>query len=167
MAETAFDCWYREHHGALLATLAAVCGNVELARDAVDEACVRAFERWDRVSGMENRTGWAYRTALNVLRRRQRRNRLEELVLRRSGPVAAPAAREWLSVEVADALDALTHRQRTVVVLRYVADFRSIDIARLLGVAPGTVAATLHAARQRLAAELGDEETVASQEVVK
>ena len=47
-------------------------------------------------------------------------------------------------------------RQRTAVVLRYAADLPEADIARIMGVRRGTVAATLTQARQRLALEVAD-----------
>jgi DNA-directed RNA polymerase specialized sigma24 family protein len=42
------------------------------------------------------------------------------------------------------------------VVLRYVNDLSEADVAAVMGVAPGTAAATLNAARQRLARMWGE-----------
>ena len=46
--------------------------------------------------------------------------------------------------------------ERTAIALRYVSGLRESDIADVLGVAPGTVARTLHDARQRLAERLAE-----------
>ena len=61
----------------------------------------------------------------------------------------------WLRAAVA----ALPDRQRTVLFLRYYADLEYDAIAEALGVAPGTVAATLNQARaslRRTLEEAGD-----------
>src|SRR3546814_14963886 len=87
-----FESWYRREHPRLLASIVLVSGQPDLAREAVDEALVRALERWDRVSAMASPGGWTYRVALNCLRRRTRPaamdRRLIPPVVR--GPPAAP-----------------------------------------------------------------------------
>ncbi len=47
-------------------------------------------------------------------------------------------------------------RAHTAVVLRYVPDLTEAEVAEVMGVAPGTVAATLSNARRRLAVLLAD-----------
>ena len=49
-----------------------------------------------------------------------------------------------------DALSRLPRRERTAVVLHYFVDLPQHDVAHMMGVAPGTVAAMLHAARKKL-----------------
>jgi DNA-directed RNA polymerase specialized sigma24 family protein len=60
--------------------------------------------------------------------------------------------------DVWTAVRSLPLRQRTAVMLRYVADFAEADIAEAMGVSRGTVAATLSAARRSLALVLADED---------
>jgi RNA polymerase sigma-70 factor (ECF subfamily) len=55
------------------------------------------------------------------------------------------------------AVRALPERQRAAVVLRYVADLPEKDIGLVLGVARGTVAASLAHARKNLAGALVEE----------
>ena len=59
--------------------------------------------------------------------------------------------------ELWQAVGRLPRRQRTAIVLRYVADLPEADIAAAMGIARGTVAATLAAARRRLEADLRPE----------
>jgi RNA polymerase sigma-70 factor (ECF subfamily) len=100
--------------------------------------------------------GWTYRVAVNVVRRRGRRRALEARVLRRSTvplDVPPPAGEAWALVAE------LPLRQRTAVVLRYAADLSEAEIARIMGVRRGTVAATLTQARRQLGALLTTEAT--------
>ena len=55
------------------------------------------------------------------------------------------------AVELWDIVRSLPERQGKAVVLRYVADLPENEIAEVMGITRGTVAATLRDARQRLA----------------
>lgn len=150
-----FEVWYRAEHPRLVAVLALDSADVEVARDAASEAFARALERWERVGTMASPAAWTYKVALNVVRRHKRRVAMERLALRRQGPqrLVPPAA---VTPELWAAVRALPSRQRRAVGLRYVADLTEPRIAEVMDIAPGTVAATLHAARKALAASLGD-----------
>jgi RNA polymerase sigma factor (sigma-70 family) len=150
-----FEAWYREEHRALVAWLAVVASDQGLAEDAAAEAFARAFARWDRVREMDSPTGWTYTVALNVVRRQVRRRAVEERLLHRSA-ARQPPHTETISPEVWAAVAALPLRQRTAIALRYVLDMSQADIADLMGIAPGTVSATLTAARSRLSKVLGE-----------
>ena len=148
-----FEDWYRTEHPRVLASLTLVAGDVEVARDATDEAFARALDKWDRVSTMARAGGWTYRVALNLVRRRMRRAALERrLLARHADPLALPEP----AMELWHLVRALPDRQRRAVVLRYVADLPEAEIAEAMGVARGTVAATLAAARSRLASMVAD-----------
>lgn len=133
----------------------------ELGREVACEAFARAFERWDRVRLMESPDGWVYRVALNVLKRRKRRARIERALLarRRPEPVLPPG----FDPQVWEAVASLPDRARQAVALRYVAEFTQAEIAEVMGVATGTVASTLHTARRRLAELLSDREETDAQ----
>jgi len=154
-ARLEFEDWYRREHPRLVASLALVSGNIDLAREGADEGFARALVRWHRVGEMLSPGGWTYRVALNYVRRRQRRATLERRLLsghRPSEPtIPEPAIEFW------DAVRSLPERQRTAVVLRYVADLPEAEVAEAMGIARGTVASTLDAARRRIAPLLIDE----------
>lgn len=135
--------------------MAVAARDLELARDVTAEAFARALERWDRVGSMSSPGGWTYRVALNVLRRRLRRGVLEERVLRRA-PGREPPPLTDQAVGVWEAVASLPPRTRTAVALRYLGGLSEAEVADAMGVAPGTVAASLHAGRQRLAVLLAD-----------
>jgi RNA polymerase sigma-70 factor (ECF subfamily) len=144
-----FERWYRAEHGRLVSSLTVMAGSVDAAHDAVADAFAKAYERWDRVAAMESPTGWVRQVAVNGVRRRMRRAALERTLLRRLRPPErqpAPA----IEPELWTALRALPERQRAVLALRIVLDLAQEDVARLLAIRPGTVSATLVAARQNL-----------------
>jgi RNA polymerase sigma-70 factor (ECF subfamily) len=73
-------------------------------------------------------------------------------------PVAADGNTDELAVRLAAALALVSERQRLVVFLHYYADMDYATISDVLGISPGTVAATLHGARQTMHAALTAEE---------
>lgn len=148
-----FGEWYGAEHPRLIASLLLATGDVDLAREAVDEACARVLARWDRVSRMDSPGGYVYRVALNVAHRRRRRTALEARLLARrpSDPdVPAPAGEAWAVVRE------LPPRQRTALVLRYVADLTEAQIADVMGVTRSTVSSTLADARAAVARRLAE-----------
>jgi RNA polymerase sigma-70 factor (ECF subfamily) len=160
MAQLEFDTWYRTERPKVVASIAAITARPSIAAEAADEAFTRAVERWARVEAMTSPGGWVTRTALNVARRKLRREGQEGRLWRRATaevPVEAPPPM-WPS-DLWAALDALTPREREAMVLRHVADLSTKDVATVMGVSQGTVSSTLHSARARLVAELAKEVT--------
>ena len=125
--------------------------------DATSEAFTRALQHWPRVHAMDAPEAWVHRVGINVLRRRHRRRILEERLLRRQRPEPAPPPQ--VATEVWDALASLPLRQRQALALRYLLGMTQAEVADAMGVAPGTAAATLHAARRNLADRLGIDDT--------
>ena len=119
---------------SLGAALRAWCGQEDLAAEALDEAFVRALERWSRVGSLASPSGWVWQTATNVVRRRERRRRLEDQLLRRraaspSDDHAAPPP----DVDLQHAVLELTERQRSAIVLYYLADLPVRQVAEVSG----------------------------------
>ena len=152
-----FETWYRAAHPRLLAALVVATGDIEAARDATSEAFTRALQHWSRVHAMKSPEAWVHRVAINAVRRRHRRRVLEERLLRRQRlePVPPPQ----IAPDVWDALASLPRRQRQAVALRYLLGMTQAEVADAMGVAPGTAAATLHAARRNLAGRLRIDDT--------
>ena len=104
---------------------------------------------------MASPEAWVCQVAINVMRRRLRRRAVESRLLGRhrrpdSADLPVPHPEVWASVR------SLPERQRLAIVLRYVGDLPEGDIASIMGVTRGTVAASLAAARERLAVLLED-----------
>lgn len=148
-----FAEWYAKEHPRLLTSLLLVAGDLDAAEEATDEAFARAYLHWSRVSLMDSTQGWTYRVALNVLRRRARRSRLEQVFLSKQPPpptVPAPAGEAW------EAVRRLPPRQRTAVVLRFVADLTEEQVGVAMGVSRSTISSALADARRTLVDMLSD-----------
>lgn len=147
----AFADFYRSERDRLVRAMALTLGDADLGAEAVDEAFVRAFQRWRRVGAFDDPAGWVYRVALNwatsVLRRR-RRAPLPP-VERDTTDVAAPG-----EPTVTAALAQLPVDQRAVIVCRYYLHLSERETAAALGVRPGTVKSRSHRALQTLEARL-------------
>jgi RNA polymerase sigma factor (sigma-70 family) len=83
---------------------------------------------------------WLWRAVVNTALSARRKNGLRDV------PEPPAAFDEPESNDVRAAIERLPERQRLVVFLRYWADLDYAAIAETLGIAPGTVAAALHAA---------------------
>ena len=146
-----FTAFYERCRGEVHAAVAVTVGDHHLAADAVDEAFVRAAERWDEVSRMDRPAGWVYRVAVNwATSWRRKWSRRPTL------PVQAldGAHHDDLdSVTLADGLAGLPLLQRQMLVLRFVLGYSVPVTAVALDVAEGTVKSGVHRARQQLRAD--------------
>lgn len=150
-----FEQWYVRVWPRLVRFVRAHAGgDAGDATEVAAEAMARAYERWD-AGTVQDPTPWVYTVALNLLRRRARRRVLERHVVHRlrRGPSDTEA---WApDVDLVQAIAELPMRQRAAIYLRYVADLTQADVAQVLGIAPGSAASLLHAARHKLEHRLG------------
>jgi RNA polymerase sigma factor (sigma-70 family) len=151
---------YRTRRASFERVATGVAGDAELGADAVHDAFVLAVRHRGRFRGDAPLEAWLWRIVVNEARRR-----LATELQRRVGPPSAVAEeslassngrREHGTLEALVA--ALPERQRLVLFLRYYADLDYEAIAEALGVKPGTVAATLHAAHAALRRDLQEVE---------
>jgi RNA polymerase sigma factor (sigma-70 family) len=147
-----FDEFYETAYPRVSAALVLALSDRDLAADAADEAFVRAYAAWDRVSRMASPGGWVFKVALNVGRRQARRAANRRAAEHRAATPPAAEAAGAASVEFAERIAGLPERQRLAVILRYVADLPEHDIADAMGIRRGTVASLLSTAHRRLRA---------------
>ena len=157
MHDARFDHFYENDYPRLVGALTLTTGDPERARDAVDEAVARAWERLRRGKTIDELGAWVRVVATNVARGRFRRAQTEERLRARMFLTIDPSdiARASAAIDVQRALMALPRRQREITVSRYFLDLSVAEIAADLGIAEGTVKSTLHSARSTLAAVLG------------
>jgi RNA polymerase sigma-70 factor (ECF subfamily) len=118
---------------------AAIAGDRELGREAVQEAFATAVRKRRTYRGDGTVEAWVWRVVVNAARDARRRRREPELP-------APPANGSGPSLP----LELLTERQREIVFLHYYADLDYAAIADALAISLGTVGATLTAARRTL-----------------
>jgi RNA polymerase sigma factor (sigma-70 family) len=142
-----FERFYAESWQIVYRALVVGIGDSDLAREAVDEAMVRAYERWRTVSTMANREGWVYRVASNWAMSRLRRRRLR---FRTASSVAATHDPDVVDPKLLKAVRGLSQRHRDVVVARYLLDMSESATAQALGIPEGTVKSRLSRALDEL-----------------
>ena len=141
---------YRGRYGSFLRVAVAIVHNEPLAEEAVHDAFVRALRHRRDFGGRGSLEAWLWRIVVNEARRRRAAALKSEPPLAAAhDPVRATNGRRDGGV-VAALVAALPERQRLALFLRYYADLDYESIADALGVKPGTVAATLHAAHAAL-----------------
>jgi RNA polymerase sigma-70 factor (ECF subfamily) len=149
-------------------------GSREEAEDLVQETYARAFRAWRQYTPGTNLRAWLLRilTNLNVDRgRRQQRapdtTPLEEGDYYLANKLAESSGEAVLDQDkvverlsqdsIVDALSALSHDFRDVVVLVDIGDFSYADAAQILDIPIGTVMSRLHRGRRQLKAKLAEE----------
>ncbi len=147
-----FDGFYSDGWQPVYKAVAVAVRDRDLAREAVDEAMVRAYRHWSSVSAMSNPRGWVYRVAINWAKTRLRRR---SIAARLRPPSLPPIAEPQLpDPEVVAAVRALPPDQRDVIVARYLFDMSQAEIAEAFGIKPGTVKSRLGRGLSRLREEL-------------
>jgi len=141
---------YRTRYHELLRVATAVLGDADAAREAVQDAFAAVVQKRRSFRASGSLEGWIWRTVVNAARNRRREER------RRCALAPAEPARNGASPDATlqERIASLPERQRLVLFLRYYADLDYATIAEVAGIAPGTVAATLHAAHAALRTEL-------------
>jgi RNA polymerase sigma factor (sigma-70 family) len=145
------ETFYREHYQRLLRVIIFLAaGDVDLAKDAMDEAIAVACERWELI---ENPPAYVRRVAANWLIK-------EKQKARRTIPIPPDETGEKLNYTtgqsiweqrtwVLELLEQLPPAQREVMAC-IIDDLRPAEIAELLGKTPAAVRQNLSAARRRL-----------------
>jgi RNA polymerase sigma-70 factor, ECF subfamily len=149
------DCYYASY-GRLAAQLNAYLGDAAAAEDVVQEAFLRAWQRWNRISGYEDPVAWIRRVAWNLATSHWRRLVREARLARHHREVTSVEMSVPENVALIEALRKLRPNHRRVIVLHYLTDLPVAEIAAELNVPRGTVLSWLHRGRADLAAHLGE-----------
>jgi len=138
---------YRDRYDHFARVAAAVTGDGETGRDAVQHAFATAVRKRRSFRGAGPLEAWLWRIVVNEARRlaRERKQASTEPAYE---PVANGRVADELGVRAWVA--SLPQRQRAALFLRYYADLDYRSIADALGVEVGTVSATLSAAHATL-----------------
>lgn len=167
----AFGELVRKYQDRLYNTMTHLTRSSEDARDAVQDAFVKAFVKLDTFQRSSGFYTWLYRIAFNTAMSQQRRRRPAESLDTRSDRGAIPRRgcpepldpatgpsdrleREELALQVRAALETLSDEHRMVLILRDIDGCDYEAMAEMLSVPVGTVRSRLHRARLQLREQL-------------
>jgi RNA polymerase sigma-70 factor (ECF subfamily) len=163
-AEKAYDAFFLNSWARLQAQAYVLTGSVEQAQDLTQEALLRAWTHWDRISGFENPEAWTRRVLHNLCvaswRRSQVRRSIGPL------PVAPTVDRPEDHVSLAQAMRRLPGPQARALLLHDGLGMTVTETAQELDVPEGTVKSWLSRSRKIVAAELNRPPRVPRTEVV-
>jgi len=152
------DELFKEHRERLLRYLLRLSGNLDVAEDVLQDTFVKALEK--PPTKQDNVKAWLFTVATNLLRDRSRRSaRQNEILLERTPPAHRPPSplqhseAAELRLRLYRALDGLSERERTAIVMRQ-EGFAHREIAASLGTTTGTVGTLLARALSKLTQRL-------------
>lgn len=145
-----FEELYTSSYQSLVRLAFVLTSSIELSEDIVQDCFVRLHRHYDRLETPER---YAKQAVVNACRSHFRKIGRERdkrpLLYVVDGEESASGAGAHPG-ELHDVLLRLPYRQRAAVVLRFYADLSEIEIAEVLGCAPGTVGSLIHRALERL-----------------
>jgi RNA polymerase sigma-70 factor (ECF subfamily) len=156
----AFEALYEMHAGRIYALALRLTAERMAARELTQDVFVRAWERLSDFRGEAAFTTWLHRITVNahLMQRRGEKRRAARVAL--AGDVdelaqvsslsVAPAADVGGAIDLERAVAALPSGVRRAFVLHDVEGYSHEEIARMTGLAAGTLRAQLHRARQLL-----------------
>ncbi|MEV0645023.1 SigE family RNA polymerase sigma factor [Phytomonospora sp. NPDC050363] len=153
-SEAEFIALYDARFSDLSAQLYAYTSDSTEAQDLVQEAFLRAWQRWDKIGTYDDPIAWVRRVAWNLAMSRHRRLAVVRRFLAKSGPPEPHPGMSPDHVALVTALRKLPDKQRRALVLHYLADMPIAEIARETGAKEGTVKSWLHRGRTEMAKHL-------------
>jgi len=166
--EAAFEQLVRRHERKVFRLLLRMMGSREEAEDVAQETFLSLHRHGHRFRGDSRFSTFVYRVASNAALNRRRtlgrnRARIQKLAVRQAAGDDLPSSPRNpedaitgadLSSQVRKALESLKPSLRLPVVLYDIEGLAYGEIAKVLGVAEGTVKSRIHRARQALRTEL-------------
>jgi len=169
--DTAFGELVRRYQRRIYSLAYGMIGNHADADDLVQEIFIKAYQAIGRFKFRSRFYTWIYRIGVNtILTRRKQwaRHRHEELRTELAEPGESPYLSGSLKVDAPDrayarqeldrtlqaALNSLTGKHRAVVVMHDIEGMKLKEVARVLGISPGTARSRLHYAHRYLREQL-------------
>lgn len=161
----AFDEVVRAHQDRVFRLAVSLLGGREDARDATQEAFLRAFRGLKHWRFEARPSTWLFRLTFNVCREMRRRGLRERIKRARWALLAAPwfprgpgPAASEPDRPLGRLVDRLPARQREVIVLRIFEELSVVETANVLGVPEGTVKSNFSKAVASLRSRLAEAE---------
>ncbi|MDP9223821.1 MAG: SigE family RNA polymerase sigma factor [Actinomycetota bacterium] len=155
---------YVQHADAAVRLAYLLTGDREVAEDLVQDAFVRLAGRLVHLRDAGAFDAYLRTTIVNLSHSYFRRRRVERLYLERARSAGERdvASRPGRSLEDQEemwhALRRLSQRQRAAIVLRFYEDLPEVEVAQILGCAPGTVKSLVSRGLEKLRSEIDGED---------
>ena len=150
---TAFERLYRTHVNRVHSLVRRML-DADVADDVTQDVFIRAWQKLSTFRGESAFGTWLHKLAVNVALARRKTVGVERgRFINNEEPLEGLSGRKEtpeLSMDFEDALARLPEKARQVFVLHDVEGYRHEEIARMLGVVPGTSKSQLHHARMAL-----------------
>ncbi len=158
----AFGELYELYYKEMYCYACYVTGCETLAQDAVSDAVMSAFEQIKSLKNEKAFKSWIFKILCAACKRyytdNQKKNTLVYLDDEESG-FTEPTGTDnpELSVEMKSALSTLSEEEREIVVLSVLGNYKSHELAEILGLPPSTVRSKLKRSLAKLRTALGGE----------
>ena len=162
-----------KYHSRIYSLTYQMTSNREDAEDLTQEIFIKAFEALPRFKGRSSFYTWLYRIGINkTINFRKKRNRNRPISIdaldqditydevyaeldSKDSPLRHIGLNE-LQVKLNEAMQKLSLKHRTVVVMHDIEGIPHDEIAKIVGVSVGTIRSRLFYARRQLQADLGE-----------
>lgn len=156
-AGTTFEDWVRPHLPLLRRYAASLTSSVQDGEDLLQRALIRAWRRWETYDAERGSPAqWLLAILRDQARQRWRLSASPKMLAPAHTDSDVPSVGPAEIIDVRSAIRRLPRRQREAIIFHYYVGLKIAEIAALMQCAPGTVKATLSAARANLADYLGD-----------
>ncbi|NYE35254.1 RNA polymerase sigma-70 factor (ECF subfamily) [Nocardioides cavernae] len=156
-AERDFEEFYAATWPRTLAVVYALTGDRGSAEEIAQEAYVKAWSHWTKVSRYDQPAAWVRQVATRLSVSRWRRGKVAAAWLARNRTEQVSPAPDETSTALVQALLRLPEAQRRAIVLHHLADLPVDEVARIERCPAGTVKARLSRGRTALAHLLSDD----------
>ena len=157
--EAAFARIVAAYHRDMVRVAYGICGEPDLALDAVQAAWLIAWRKLGTVREPDHLRSWLVAVAANEARhlvRRRRTHPVVEILLDPPDANIADSPAEIRRLDLVNALRRLSPEDRSLIALRYGAELDSSEIGPLLGISASGVRARLLRLMGRVRKELDD-----------
>ena len=148
-----FEVFYQREYHAIVAMARAMAPDRSAAEDLAQESFAAAHRNWASVSKYEDPKSWVRRVMINRATSMRRRLGAELRAMTRAGHDPHRGVAHDLtpsSAGVWDQVRRLPRRQQQAIVLHYVGQLSTEEIANAMGCSAGAVKSHLHRGRETL-----------------
>ena len=156
--ENAFRLLVERHKSKVASTIYGMIGNCDVADDIGQEVFIRFFNSMNKFRGESSLSTYLVRIAINLtlneIKRQKRRSIFSFDKILESGSDIAESGNDFSATEdkeaVQRAIQLLSIKYRTVIVLRLIDGYSTEETAKLLNIPLGTVLSRLQRAQVKL-----------------